>query len=71
VDVNKHPSIIDSEVKTDDATHMHQNGMYRFITHIMGLSGKSRAGTKVNLECLGVKREASAFGFYCGERVGL
>lgn len=40
-----------SDVSPEDATHMQQNGVRRFIAHMMALSGKSRAETKASLGC--------------------
>lgn len=48
-DINPSPQIR-LNVKTDDATYTHQKVMKNFKTHIIYLSGKSKAGSKACLK---------------------
>lgn len=50
---------------------MYQGSMKRFMTHIIRLSGESRAASQAGLKCLERVRKGHWLGFYCGYRVGL
>ena len=54
--INTHPKF-NLNVESGNATQLYQEGMKRFIMHIMGLSGDSRADSPVGLKMTYKSRE--------------